>query len=194
MRLGGEGRAQQLSWVLEADFADNNPEVMSAYVTWSGHIKKRLFDLTAGNKFNDRSFDGITGSAKTVFLDRDLVATAILPVKGWYGLGVASKIFGKNWHLAAQISGDNVNSTNMTQNLRDDLTYTVRAHWILWRNENALVHLGAWGFYEDVKPTPDFKQNIRLLARTNNSFSARLNTLPIAHSAAGGLEVFGIYH
>lgn len=59
--------------------------------------------------------------------------------------------------------------------------------------QDALIHLGAWGFYEDVKPGATFSQKIRMLARTNDAFAARINTLPIASSLAGGLEAFGIW-
>lgn len=193
VRLGVEGRARQLSWVFEGDYSNNRVSVMSAYATWSDRMAKHLVEYTLGNKFNDRGFDGSTGSAETVFLDRDLVATSILPVRGWYGLGATFKIYGEGWHIATQITGNNVNSTNISNNLRDDLTYSFRAHWIPWRNKDALVHLGVWGFYEDVKPGANFSQNIRMLARTNDAFSARINTLPIANSMAGGLEAFGIW-
>lgn len=192
-RLGVEGRAKQLSWVFESDFSDNSPSIMSAFATWSTKFGSHLTEFSLGNKFNERGFDGSTGSDATVFLDRDLVANAILPVKGWYGLGGAFKIFGENWHFAAQISGDDVNSVNSANNLRDDLTYEARAHWIPYRSKESLIHLGAWGFYEDVKPTAQFTQNIRLLARTDDAFSARINTVPLANSLAGGLEFFAIW-
>ncbi|WP_415529161.1 porin [Gluconacetobacter sp.] len=193
VRLGVEGRAKQLSWVFEGDYSDNDVTVVSAYATWSDRMAGHLVEYTLGNKFNERGFDGSTGSAESVFLDRDIVANAILPVKGWYGLGGAFKIFGKSWHVAAQITGDDVNSANADQNLRDDLTYELRTHWIPWRNKDGLIHLGAWGFYEDVKPGAKFSQRIRILARTDDAFAARINTIPLANSAAGGLELFGIW-
>ncbi|GBR09636.1 OprO/OprP family phosphate-selective porin [Acetobacter oeni] len=193
VRLGVEGRAKQLSWVFEGDYSNNQLTVVSAYATWSDKMAGHLAEYTIGNKFNERSFDGSTGSDATVFLDRDLVANALLPVKGWYGLGGAFKIFGKSWHVAAQISGDDINSTNVTGNLRDDLTYELRTHWIPWRSKTGLIHLGAWGFYEDVKPAATFAQSIRLLARTDDAFAARINSNPIANSLAGGLELFGIW-
>ncbi|MBO1359128.1 hypothetical protein J2D73_04865 [Acetobacter sacchari] len=193
-RIGIEGRARQLSWVFETDFSGNQVQIVSAFATWSDKMAGHLVEYTLGNKFNERGFDGSTGSDQTVFLDRDLVANAILPVKGWYGLGGAYKIFGKSWHVAAQITGDDVNSSNTTNNVRDDLTYELRSHWIPWRSKDALIHLGAWGFYEDVKPAASFSQNVRLMARTDDAFSAYLGpTVPLANSLAGGLELFGIW-
>lgn len=193
VRLGVEGRARQLSWVFEGDYSNNEVSVVSAYATWSDRMARHMVEYTLGNKFNDRGFDGSTGSAETVFLDRDLVATAILPVKGWYGLGGTFKIYGDGWHVSTQITGNDVNASNISNNLRDDLTYAFRSHWIPWRSKDALIHLGAWGFYEDVKPGATFSQKIRMLARTNDAFAARINTLPIANSLAGGLEAFGIW-
>ncbi|NHO31881.1 OprO/OprP family phosphate-selective porin [Acetobacter fallax] len=193
VRLGVEGRARQLSWVFEGDYSQNQLSVVSAYATWSDKMAGHLVEYTVGNKFNERSFDGSTGSDATVFLDRDLVANALLPVKGWYGLGGAFKIFGKSWHVATQISGDDINSANVTNNVRDDLTYELRTHWIPWRSKTGLIHLGAWGFYEDVKPAATFAQSVRLLARTDDAFAARINSGPLANSLAGGLELFGIW-
>ncbi|WP_336945953.1 porin [Asaia sp. HN010] len=193
VRLGVEGRARQLSWVFEGDYSNNEVSVVSAYATWSDRMARHMVEYTLGNKFNDRGFDGSTGSAETVFLDRDLVATAILPVKGWYGLGGTFKIYGDGWHVSTQITGNDVNASNISNNLRDDLTYSFRSHWIPWRSKDALIHLGAWGFYEDVKPGATFSQKIRMLARTDDAFAARINTLPIANSLAGGLEAFGIW-
>ncbi|GAN60154.1 hypothetical protein ACI01nite_09520 [Acetobacter cibinongensis] len=193
-RLGFEGNVHQLSWVLEGDYADNKLSVMSAFMTWSDKMGGHLVEYSLGNKFNERGFDGSTGSDQTVFLDRDIVANAILPVKGWYGIGGAFKIFGDNWHVAAQITGNDVNTANLTNNVRDDLTYMLRSHYIPWRNKQGLVHLGAWGFYEDVKPSSSFSQNVRLLARTDDAFSLQFGpVMPIANSMAGGLEAFGIW-
>ncbi|NHN85673.1 hypothetical protein GOB93_13625 [Acetobacter musti] len=192
-RLGVEGRAKQLSWVFEGDYSNNQISVVSAYATWSDKMAGHLVEYTLGNKFNERTFDGSGGSDQTVFLDRDIVANALLPVKGWYGLGGAFKIFGKSWHVAAQISGDDINSANITNNVRDDMTYELRTHWIPWRTKTSLIHLGAWGFYEDVKPAATFSQSTRLLARTDDAFAARINSGPIANSLAGGLELFGIW-
>lgn len=193
-RLGVEGHARQLSWVFEADFADNKPEVMSAFMMWSQKVQKKTLDFALGNIFNERGFDGSTGSAQTVFLDRDLVANTILPARGWYGVGGMFKAVGKDWHVAAQISGDNVNSANATTNVRDNLTYMARAHYIPWRGKNSLIHLGLWGFYEDVKPAANFSQRLRLLARTNDAFSMQLGpVVPISNSLAGGVELFGIW-
>lgn len=193
-RLGVEGNAHQLSWVLEGDYSNNELSVMSAFMTWSDKMAKHLVEYTLGNKFNERSFDGSTGSDQTVFLDRDIVANALLPVKGWYGLGGAFKIFGDNWHVATQISGNDVNTANVTNNVRDDLTYMLRTHYIPWRSKKALIHLGAWGFYEDVKPAASFSQRVRLLARTDDAFGLQFGPMvPLANSMAGGVELFGIW-
>ncbi|MFT9025423.1 OprO/OprP family phosphate-selective porin [Acetobacter indonesiensis] len=193
-RLGVEGNAHQLSWVLEGDYSGNELSVMSAFMTWSDKMAGHLVEYTLGNKFNERSFDGSTGSDQTVFLDRDIVANALLPVKGWYGLGGAFKIFGDNWHVATQISGNDVNTANVTNNVRDDMTYMLRTHYIPWRSKKALIHLGAWGFYEDVKPSASFTQRIRLLARTDDAFNLQFGPMvPLANSMAGGVEVFGIW-
>ncbi|MCX2561366.1 porin [Acetobacter farinalis] len=193
-RLGVEGNARQLSWVFEAEFGDNKPEVMSAFMMWSQKVQKKTLDFALGNIFNERGFDGSTGSAQTVFLDRDLVANTILPARGWYGMGGMFKAIGKNWHVAIQIAGDNVNSASASANVRDNMTYMARAHYIPWRSNKALIHLGVWGFYEDVKPSTSFSQSVRLLARTNDPFAMQLGpTVPLSNSLAGGVELLGIW-
>ena len=192
-RIGAEGRIKQLSWVIESDFSSNSLVLMSAYATWTTKTFGHVAEYTLGHKFSERGFDGSTGSYNTVFLDRDLVATTLVPVMGWYGLGGAYKIYGNNWHVATQIAGDQVNNVNMKNNIRDDITYLARAHYIPFRNNTYLLHLGIWGYYEDVKPAQNFTQDIEALSRTNNNFNLQFGpTAPLAHSFAGGLELFGM--
>lgn len=193
-RLGVEGRARNLSWVFESDFSSNTLAVMSAFATWTDKTFGHMAEYNLGNKFSERGFDGSTGSSDTVFLDRDLVANTLAPVMGWYGLGGVYKIYGSNWHFAAQIAGDQVNGVNISSNVRDDMTYMFRAHYIPYRTNKSLVHLGVWGFYEDVKPSSNYTQNIDVLSRTDSSFNLQFGpTAPLSHSLAGGLEAFGIW-
>ncbi|MBS1083654.1 OprO/OprP family phosphate-selective porin [Gluconobacter kondonii] len=193
-RLGVQGRARNLSWVLEGDFSSNTLQLMSAFATWTDKTAGLLSEYTIGNKFSERGFDGSTGSSDTVFLNRDIVANLLVPMMGWYGLGGAYKIYGKNWHIATQISGDQVNSTNNTNNVRDDLTYLLRAHYIPFKDKASLIHLGFWGFYEDSKPTQNYTQNVNLLNYTDNAFNFQVGpTAPLSHSLSGGVELFGIW-
>lgn len=94
-RLGVQGRARNLSWVLEGDFSSNTLQLMSAFATWTDKTAGLLSEYTIGNKFSERGFDGSTGSSDTVFLNRDIVANLLVPMMGWYGLGGAYKIYGK---------------------------------------------------------------------------------------------------
>lgn len=194
-RLGVEGRAQKLSWVFESDFSSNKITVMSAFATWTDKTLGHTSEYTLGNKFSERSFDGSTGSSETVFLDRDLVANTLTPVMGWYGLGASYKIYGKNWHFSAQIAGDQVNGSNIISNTRDDMTYLFRSHYIPYKSNVALIHVGVWGFYEDVKPSNNYTQNVSVLSRVDSAFNMQFGpTAPLSHSYAGGIELFGIWH
>lgn len=194
-RLGVEGRAQKLSWVFESDFSSNKITVMSAFATWTNKTFDHTSEYTLGNKFSERSFDGSTGSSETVFLDRDLVANTLIPVMGWYGLGASYKIYGENWHFSGQISGDQVNGSNIINNTRDDMTYLFRSHYIPYKTNVSLIHVGVWGFYEDVKPSTNYIQNISVLSRVDSAFNLQFGpTAPLSHSYAGGIELFGIWH
>lgn len=147
LRLGVEGGlGPEMFYVLEADFSDNNATVRGAYFGWRDRWRGADVELSLGNRLSERSIEGSISSDATPFMERNAVASAITPLKGFYGLGVIGKVYGASWHLAAEVAGDDVGNTG---DARDTLTYMARGHWTPVKSKDAVLHLGGWGFYED---------------------------------------------
>ncbi|WBQ19176.1 OprO/OprP family phosphate-selective porin [Sphingobium yanoikuyae] len=146
VRLGVEGAiGRNLSYVVEGDFADNDVTVKSAYLAWTTRVVGHQAEFALGNRLNDRGLDGSSGTISVPFIERNLVAQAIIPVRGFFGMGAAARLYGDNWHLGLQLSGDDINNPGTSS---DSLTLGGRAHWNPVRTDMLIVHLGAWAFYE----------------------------------------------
>ncbi len=147
LRLGIEGAVgTHFIYQFEMDFSENTADVVTAYVGWRNHLFDKLdYDIRLGHLVNDRSFEGITGSDFTPFHDRNVVANAIVPQRGYYGLGGQVRIFGPTWHFSTQLTGDRIDGD---QRVADGRTVIVRGHWNPVKNDGNIVHVGAWMFDE----------------------------------------------
>lgn len=147
LRLGIEGAVgTHFIYQFEMDFSENTADVVTAYVGWRNHLFGKLdYDIRLGHLVNDRSFEGITGSDSTPFHDRNVVANAIVPQRGYYGLGGQIRIFGPNWHFSTQLTGDRIDGD---QSVGDGRTIIVRSHWNPIKRDRSLIHVGAWMFDE----------------------------------------------
>ncbi|MBU1378002.1 MAG: OprO/OprP family phosphate-selective porin [Alphaproteobacteria bacterium] len=144
--FGVEGAVKGVSYAVNVDFANHQSNVRNAYLAWRGQAPVGEWELTLGNRMTERSLEGSSSSEATPFLERNVVAQAIIPLKGSYGLGVMTKLYGANWHLAAQVAGDDINNPEVT---RDTVTTSVRGHWNPVKSPALLVHVGGWAFHED---------------------------------------------
>lgn len=148
LRLGIEGGiGSHYFYQFETDFVDNQVDVVTAFMGYRGNIGRASYDVRVGNLFNDRSFEGGTGSDSTPFLERTTVATAIIPQRGFYGLGVQGRLYGKNWHLSLAGTGDDVDADTSTN---DSRTFILRGHWNPLKTDTRILHLGLWGFDENL--------------------------------------------
>jgi len=147
LRFGAEGAYNQLSWVIEGDFADNTVAWKSAYVAWAHKLFGKSSELSVGNRLEDRSFDGASGGGDTPFQERNVVATALLPTHGNFGVGLTERIAGEGWHASVAVTGNDLSNPG---NNRDTVTYSARAHVNPIKGERGTLHLGAWGLYEDI--------------------------------------------
>lgn len=193
LRLGVEGAlGARMLYALEADFADNNASVKGAYLGWRDRWRGADVELSLGNRLSERSIEGSTGSDATPFMERNAVASAITPLKGFYGLGVIGKVYGKNWHLAAEVAGDDVGNTG---DARDTLTYMARGHWNPIKSKGSVLHLGGWGFYEDYPA--DLASTSRSSAwagHFNDNLQVPLGTLQgPEHGTGYGVELGGAH-
>lgn len=146
-RLGMEGAFGKISWALEGEFARNRVVWKSAFINWNHKLLGRDAELSIGNRFNDRSMDGSTGLGSAPFQDFSVVGAAVLPARGFWGLGLQERVYGKNWHFSLQATGEDPNNVG---NNSDSFTLISRAHWNPIKTENVTLHVGAWGFYEDI--------------------------------------------
>ncbi|MGA0605980.1 OprO/OprP family phosphate-selective porin [Phenylobacterium sp. VNQ135] len=190
--MGVEGQAGKFNYALTADFANNETNIRSAYVAWRDRTPVGDVEITLGNRLTERSLEGSSSSEGAPFMERNAVALAISPTRGLYGFGLAGKVYGEGWHVAAQVAGDDINNNPGTS--RDTVSTAVRAHWNPVRGESGVIHLGAWGFHES------FSSSVTRLTRTTpwaGHFNDNL-TVPLggvddpSESLAWGLEAGGV--
>ena len=192
LRIGMEGAAGKLFYQIEADFASELTSITSAYVGWRETVLGNPSELTLGVRLSERGIEGSTGSDATPFLERNLVANALTPQSGFFGVGAMAKTFGKNWHATVKITGDDMDDSFQ---VRDGLTVMERAHWNPIINDNLIIHLGAWGFQERFPNKPKiFNQNTAIGGRFNSNIRVSSGQIGLPDTGqAYGLELGGVY-
>jgi phosphate-selective porin OprO and OprP len=146
LRIGIEGAVgPHFFYQFENDFADNTSDVGTMFVGWRNDVGKVSYDVRFGNMFNDRSFEGSSGSDAPPFLERNVVATSIIPQRGFYGIALMPRLFWSTGHASVTISGDSVDAS---QAINDSRTVLARAHWNPLKTDRSIVHVGLWGFDE----------------------------------------------
>lgn len=191
LRLGFEGSVgKHLSYLLEGDFADNEIAIKSAYLAWTTRVMGQQAEFALGNRLNDRGLDGSSGTISVPFLERNVVGAGIIPVRGFFGLGAAARLYGDGWHVGVQVSGDDIDNPGTAG---DGLTIGARAHWNPVKTARWILHLGTWAFHErlasDVsRPTRSiaiggfFNDNLRVApgtfreAREGDGYGVELGT------------------
>ncbi len=148
LRLGLEGGVgPHFFYQFESDFSENEVDIVTAFLGWRNRLgnSKVDYDIRAGHLFNDRAFEGSTGSDSTPFLERSTVSTAIIPQRGFYGIGIMGRMFGPNWHASVSLTGDRIDGQQATN---DSRTFGARAHWNPIKSDKSLLHVGGWVFDE----------------------------------------------
>ena len=192
LRIGMEGAAGKLFYQLEADFASSSTSITSAYVGWRETVFGNPSELTLGVRLSERGIEGSTGSDATPFLERNLVANALAPQSGYFGVGAMAKTYGKNWHATVKITGDDLDDSFQ---VRDGLTVMERAHWNPIANDDLIVHLGAWGFQERYPDKPRVTSlNTAIGGRFNSNIRVSSGQIGLPDTGQGyGLEFGGVY-
>lgn len=193
IRLGVEGSVRSnLFYQVEADFAESTVGVTSAYVGWRDRLFGRPVELSLGQRLSERGLEGSTGSDATPFLERNVIGTALVPQKGFFGLGAMAKVFGDNWHLTAQIAGDDLDDSAAS---RDTLTFMQRGHWNPIKTDDLIVHIGAWGFQEQFPATQgSITRNTDIGGRFNGALRLTSGPLGAPDTGSGyGLELGGVW-
>jgi len=192
LRFGAEGAYNRFSWVVEGDFADNAVAWKSAYVAWGHTLFGKSLELSVGNRLEDRGFDGASGGGDTPFQERNVVALALLPTHGNFGVGLTERIVGEGWHASFAVTGNDLSNPG---NNRDTVTYSTRAHINPIKGERGVLHLGAWALYEDIAQgdTGGVVRNWGQGGHFNDNAKTRpgaLSGVTSAHAFGGELAAF----
>lgn len=191
LRIGIEGAiGTHFFYQFENDFADNVSDVGTMFVGWRNDIGQMSYDVRFGNMFNDRSFEGSSGSDAPPFLERNVVATSIIPQRGFYGIALMPRIFWNSGHASITLSGDNVDAN---QSVSDSRTVLARAHWNPLKTDRSIVHLGLWGFDEKLANGPgSLTRNTVIGGRFNSLLRVSTGTLTGGTGTTGyGAELGG---
>lgn len=192
LRIGIEGAVgPHFFYQFENDFADNTSDVGTMFVGWRDDIGKVSYDVRFGNMFNDRSFEGSGGSDAPPFLERNVVATSIIPQRGFYGIALMSRLFWNTGHASITLSGDSVDAS---QGMNDGRTVMSRVHWNPFKTDRSVVHLGLWGFDESLasRSPGTLTRNTVIGGRFNGNLRVQTGTLVGGTGTTGyGVEVGG---
>jgi len=194
LRIGFQGQLMEpILYKVEFDFAEENVGVRDAYIATKKDFALGQGVVYVGNKFADRSLDGATSSKYIWFLERNPVANAIIPESGYYNLGVTSAFYGKNnWHLSAGVSKGQLGDDN---NESDNTTLISRAHFNPIATDNAMMHVGAWGFYEDFARDniDSLTDSERFASHFNDNVRVYSDTIDEPETSTGyGVELAGL--
>ncbi|WP_232494058.1 OprO/OprP family phosphate-selective porin [Novosphingobium kaempferiae] len=192
LRMGLEGTVgTHFFYQFESDFSENEVDVVTAFMGWRNRIAPGMdYDVRIGHLFNDRSFEGSTGSDSTPFLERTVVATAIIPQRAFYGLGIMPRLFWKTGHASLTLTGDRIDGDQSTS---DNRTVIGRAHWNPIKTDRQVLHLGIWGFDEHLQPGKNtLTRNTVIGGRFNGALRLSTGTLVGGTGTTGyGVEVGG---
>ena len=189
LRFGVEGMVgEHLFYTAEGDFAGDKAILRGTYLAWRDRWAGKDVELVLGNRLSERGLDGSSSSDGTPFLERNAVALAVIPLKGFYGWGGIAKVYGADWHVTAQVAGDDPGNLGVA---KDVTTYLARTHWNPVKSAAGVVHLGAWGFYEDFPPGMDsHSRNTAWAGHLNKEVQVPLGALADPVYGAGyGVEL-----
>lgn len=192
LRLGLEGGVgTHFFYQFESDFSENEVDIVTAFIGWRNRIRPGLdYDLRAGHLFNDRGFEGSTGSDSTPFMERTVVSTAIIPQRGFYGVGIMPRLFWKTGHASLTLTGDRIDGNQATN---DSRTVLGRAHWNPIKSDHSVLHVGLWGFDEALSSAATtLTRNTVIGGRFNGALRVSTGALLGGRSTTGyGAELGG---
>ncbi|MFC7378330.1 OprO/OprP family phosphate-selective porin [Brevundimonas sp. GCM10030266] len=192
LRIGGQGRiAGGFTYWLEADIADNSVSVANAFIAHTRKLGGRDLELSVGQRLNDRGVEGGTAEDLSPFLERSLMVSTLGPDRGTYGVGVQSKLTGSVWHASLSVTGDAISDGTTS----DTVTVMGRTHWSPLKSDDGFLHIGGWGFIEDLTPsTGTGARNLVVSARGNDNLRLSTGTYGNLKGATGfGLELGGVH-
>ncbi|MES1926066.1 porin [Salinisphaera sp. T31B1] len=194
LRLGVQGQLMEpILYKLEFDFAGSDVAIRDAYIAGKRDFELGQGVVYLGNKFNDRSLSGATSSKYIWFLERNTVADAVIPETGSYYLGGTTAFYGEqNYHLSLAVAKGSLDGGNTDS---DNLTVLSRGHFNPWLSDRGMLHIGAWGFYEDFSRgrIDSLTDNYRVASHFNDNTRIYADTVTLPETSTGyGFELAGL--
>lgn len=191
-RLGIEGQASSdFAYKLEVDFAGSDGSVTfkDAYVQYKGFKDTAI---SVGLKNSDWSMSAAGSSRFTDMIERPTIVNAFYPVGGSRGSGIVYFTGGKNWHWSAQLAGGSSENAGKTN---DNTRMVSRFSYAPILDKDMKVHLGGWGYKEDINNDPDNSQT-QIKTRIGNHFNDVVRVKSGKYDASGasayGLETAAV--
>jgi phosphate-selective porin OprO and OprP len=192
LRIGGQGKvAGGFTYWVEADLADNAVSVANAFMAYNAKLGGRDLEVSMGQRLNDRGVEGGTAEDVVPFLERSLMVSTVGPERGAYGVGVTSKLTGSVWHASLSLTGDAISGGTTN----DSVTLMGRTHWSPFKTDAGFLHLGGWGFVEDLTPNASVAaRSLVVTSRGNDNLRLSSGAYTDPKGSKGlGLELGGVH-
>lgn len=192
LRIGGQGKiAGGFTYWVEADLADNAVSIANAFMAYNTKWGGRDLEVSMGQRLNDRGVEGGTAEDIVPFLERSLMVSTIGPERGAYGVGVSSKLTGSVWHASLSVTGDAISGGTTN----DSVTVMGRTHWSPLKTDDGFLHLGGWGFVEDLTPNASVSaRSLVVTSRGNDNLRLSGGAYADPKGSKGlGLELGGVH-
>ena len=192
LRIGGQGKiAGGFTYWIEADLADNAVSIANAFMAYNTKLGGRDLEVSMGQRLNDRGVEGGTAEDVVPFLERSLMVSTVGPERGAYGVGVSSKLTGSVWHASLSLTGDAISGGTAN----DSVTLMGRTHWSPFKTDAGFLHLGGWGFVEDLTPNASVAaRSLVVTSRGNDNLRLSSGAYADPKGSKGlGLELGGVH-
>tara|TARA_B100001079_G_scaffold37833_2_gene29141 strand:- start:4746 stop:6299 length:1554 start_codon:yes stop_codon:yes gene_type:complete len=194
VRLDVEGQlTDPILYKLEVELAGGSIGLRDTYLATQKRFELGQGVIYLGKKFADSGLDGRTSSKWTWFTDRNVVANDIDSVPGSYNVGLTGVFYGNHDdHISFAVSKGSSNESQVASN---NLLVRSRAHWNPVHTDNAIVHLGANGYYKDFdgEREPRFTDRAVIAGAFNDNLRVVGPFVDAEDSTSWGLELAGLY-
>lgn len=165
--------------------------VANAFIAYSRKVGGRDLEVSVGQRLNDRCFECGTAEDVVPFLERSMAISTVGPERGSYGVGVTSKLIGSVWHASLSLTGDAISSGTTN----DSVTLMGRTHWSPFKTDDGFLHIGGWGFIEDLTPNASVgSRSLVVSSRGNDNLRLSAGTYADPKGSKGlGLELGGVH-
>lgn len=189
-RIGVEGMfAEDFTYMLEADFADNDVAIKDAFLVYEGI---EPIDFTLGQQKQAISMELQESSNDIMFTERSLVNSLTGPLFD-RAIGANLKGSGHDWSAQLGVYGDTIAPNGDNQQATEGYGASTRLTWAPINDEHHVIHLGGYaGLRESAEDNGVLDSQPRYSYETTHMSNARIfNTGTIENFDRvymGGLE------